>query len=148
MTSDAVPTSAEQAELFNKRILLQALASHGIGQAAVVHSGCGDEGSASFDSFLDSSGQELSLGHPADLAEVSVWRAALDDERQSIYQAGTAGLPDALVEFAEQLLDRLHGGWENGDGAEGRTLFNPGSDQIVVEHDDLYAARQRTETVL
>lgn len=57
-------------------------------------------------------------------------------------------IEQALRDFADEIVDWLHGGWENGDGASGSVVFDCAKDSVRIEHTAYFTDSDYEETVL
>lgn len=130
----------------NKRILLSTLRQAGITQVTVTYVGMGDSGS------VDGVETEMPEGTYFDaMAPVALHaqRATYNDGTwQTIEVEQPMPIEQALRDFADEIVDWLHSGWEDGDGASGSVVFDCAADNVRVEHDAYFTDSDRTETVL
>lgn len=130
----------------NKHILLSALRQAGITQVTVTYVGMGDSGS------VDGVEAEIPEGTHFDaMAPVTLHaqKATYDDGTwQTIEVEQSTSVEQALRDFADEIVDWLHSGWEDGDGASGSVVFDCATDKVRVEHDAYFTDSDHTETVL
>ncbi len=123
---------AEEILPLNKARLLSALREAGISDVTVNYDGSGDEGR--IESVIAEAGaDEATL--PAILLDLSYPHQ--DGGRIETRQLS---LPDAIAEFAEDLVCRLYPWWEDGDGAYGEVIFDVAAGAITLEHNARYVA--------
>ena len=134
----------------NQRTLIAALSVAGTATVAQVeYAGSGDSGSVNGVCIT------LANGLPFD-DQVAI--EVLD--RESCFADGawqhhttvkSTTLRQALEDFAEEVLEALHGGWENNDGASGEVIFvldKDGTAEVRVEHNSYFTESDYTETQL
>ena len=146
--ADARHTALDETTVLgrNKRILLAALGQGGATTATVTYAGSGDSGSVEDVTVETSTGAEFDVAVPVTVfAEQSVyqdggWLATVVEQQVPIEQA--------LSDCAESALERLHGGWEDGDGASGSVIFDCRSDNVRIEHTAYYTDSEDEETTL
>lgn len=148
ITTQALPQHLRQ----NQRTLISALATGAAGaavRARIEYAGSGDSGSVSDVTITRDDG--LSFDDQA-AVEVLVRESHFVN---GSWQAGTAGrlmtLRQALEDFAEEVLEELHGGWENNEGAEGQVVFELDRDGVAsvsVEHNEFFTESNYMETRL
>lgn len=113
------------------------LFTHGIGTVAVMYDGGGDEGQIE---RLEAYGDD----GPVDLPEVECQARGLQFDGSVFIQDTT--LPKALETFAYEILEAVHDGWENSDGAYGELTIDVASRTASLEHNTRVIAVE-TETL-
>jgi hypothetical protein len=130
----------------NKRILLSALRQAGITQVTVTYVGMGDSGS------VDGVEAEMPEGTHFDaIAPVTLHaqRATYSEgEWQTTEVEQSTSIEQALRDFADEIVDWLHDGWEEGDGASGSVIFDCPADSVRVEHTAYFTDSEYLETTL
>ena len=130
----------------NRRILLATLAQAGAVTATATYVGCGDSGGV----------EDVSVEMPAEapfdmVALVTVfaergvfengkWQTTVIEQQLSIEQA--------LRDFADEVIDVVHGGWENGDGGSGSVIFDCQAGTVRIEHTAYFTDSDYEETTL
>ena len=110
----------------NKAAIFGALDAAGIARAVVPFDGSCDDGALEGALAYDAARAERALpAVPVALAPVDTWTAETT--------AGERPLPEALADLAWALLERTHGGWEDGDGAHGEVAFDAADRSIRLE---------------
>lgn len=130
----------------NKHILLAALKHGGASSATVTYVGSGDSGGVedvivetTRDGGFDTS-VPITVFAEQSTYQDQAWQASVIELQVSIDQA--------LRDFAEEAVDLLHGGWEDGDGASGSVVFDCHSDTVRVEHSAYFTDSDYEETSL
>ncbi|AOZ11112.1 DUF6878 family protein [Cupriavidus malaysiensis] len=126
----------------NKRILLEALRAFGAVSATVSYQGYGDSGGAEDVSIVFPDGVS-----PPETMDVLIF-AETRELQGTTCAPQTMSLEDALREYVEATLNRLHPGFENNEGGSGEARFTWEDDTIVLSHIDYYVESDHTETVL
>lgn len=130
----------------NKRILLAALKQGGASTATVTYTGSGDSGSVEDVSIQTTENAEFDSTAPIivfaeqGIHQDGTWLATVVEQQMPIEQA--------LQDFAESALERLYGGWEDGDGASGSVIFDCRGDTVRIEHTAYYTDSDYVETTL
>jgi hypothetical protein len=130
----------------NRRVLLAMLSQAGAVTATATYVGCGDSGGV----------EDVSVEMPAEvpfnmLAPVTVfaeqgvfengqWQTTIVEQDLSIEQA--------LRDFADEAIDLVHGGWENGDGGSGSVIFDCQAGTVRIEHTAYFTDSDYEETTL
>lgn len=142
-----VPTLDEASILGrNKHILLSALRQAGITQVTVTYVGMCDSGSVEGVEAEMPEGTHFDAMAPVTL---HAQRATYNDGTwQTIEVEQSMPVEQALRDFADEIVDWLHGGWEDGDGASDSVVFDCAADTVRVEHDAYFTDSDHTETVL
>lgn len=145
---EPTPPTLDEASILglNKRLLLSALRQAGIAQVTVTYVGMGDSGGVE---GVEAAAPEGT--HFDGLAPVTVHaqRASYNDGAwQTVEVEQSMPIEQALRDFADEIVDWLHGGWENGDGASGSVVFDCASDSVRVEHTAYFTDSDYEETVL
>ena len=130
----------------NRRILLATLVQAGAVTATATYVGCGDSGG------VEDVSVEMPAEAPFDLAvlvtvfaergvfENGEWQATVVEQQLSIEQA--------LRDFADEAIDVVHGGWENGDGGSGSVIFDCQAGRVRIEHTAYFTDSDYEETTL
>lgn len=130
----------------NKHILLSALRRAGITQVTVTYVGMGDSGS------VDGVEAEMPEGTHFDaMAPVAIHaqKATYNDGAwQTVEIEQSMPIEQVLSDFADDIVDWLHGGWEDGDGASGSVVFDCAADNVRVEHNAYFTDSEYLVTVL
>lgn len=142
----ALPLSDHERLERNKALLFSALKRAGGIRATVSYRGGGDEG------FFEDTEASAPGGACVDLSEtVSVFRKryALDNGKwaTSIVEQEQP-LDAALCDYATEVVEQHHGGWENGEGGYGQVVFDGKAATVRLEHYDYVVESEYTETVL
>lgn len=117
----------------NKKALFDVLAAAGIGTVVVTFDGSGDAGQIENVSAYDVAGTDTAL------PEACVALADVDFDTLATVTE-TCGLREVVDSMAYDLLERVHDGWENGDGAHGEFTFTVASQSIVLDYNERYTA--------
>lgn len=139
--NDAILTEWEQkdrdhshrlAELLeiNKAVLFEAMIAAGITMITIEFDGYGDEGQVE-DALAYAGDTQIAM--PNDQIEIidAKW-GVLDVERQMV----TVG--EAVEAMAWAILGRLHGGWQDGEGAFGEFEFDVATRTITLDFNERY----------
>jgi hypothetical protein len=130
----------------NRRVLLATLAQAGADTATATYVGCGDSGG------VEDVSVEMPAEAPFDMltlvtvfAERGVfengqWQTTIVEQQLSIEQA--------LRDFADEVIDLVHGGWENGDGGSGSITFDCQAGTVRIEHTAYFTDSDFEETTL
>jgi len=130
----------------NRRILLATLAQAGAITATATYVGCGDSGG------VEDVSVEMPAEAPFDMAalvtvfaergvfENGEWQTTTVEQQLSIEQA--------LRDFADEVIDVVHGGWENGDGGSGSVIFDCQAGTVRIEHTAYFTDSDYEETTL
>lgn len=142
----AVPATAEAAWQANKRLLLAALAATGARAATICYVGMGDSGGIEGVSVEMSDG---TIFDPTTPVTIFVDKGEyIDRTWQTRVVACEAQLEDAIRDFAEESIERHHGGYENEDGGAGEVIFDCEAETVRIEHNDYFTDSEYTETQL
>ena len=68
------------------------------------------------------------------------WQTTVVEQQLSIEQA--------LRDFADEVIDVVHGGWENGDGGSGKVIFDCHAGMVRIEHTAYFTDSDYEETTL
>ena len=114
-----------------KAALFTALSEAGIKLVVVDYDGSGDSGQLEGLTAIDEQDRET------ELPETSV---AIQEARfeQADPVAMTYSLRGLLEQLAWRFLDQTHGGWENGDGAQGAFTFTAADQSITLDHNERF----------
>ncbi len=112
-------TARKNAELRKEEILL-CLRLVGAARVVIEYDGCGDSGQIESITVLDTQQREISA-----------------PENDKTMQA--------LRDFAYDLLEARHPGWENNDGAYGEFIWDVAEDQLSHTHNDRFTDYNTTE---
>ena len=130
----------------NRRILLAVLAEAGAVTSTATYVGCGDSGG------VEDVSVEMPAEAPFDMAalvtvfaergvfENGEWQTTTVEQQLSIEQA--------LRDFADEVIDVVHGGWENGDGGSGSVIFDCQAGTVRIEHTAYFTDSDYEETTL
>lgn len=130
----------------NRRILLAVLAEAGAVTSTATYVGCGDSGG------VEDVSVEMPAEAPFDMSalvtvfaergvfENGEWRSTIVEQQVSIEQA--------LRDFADEVIDVVHGGWENGDGGSGSVIFDCQAGTVRIEHTAYFTDSDYEETTL
>ena len=130
----------------NRRILLATLVQAGAVTATATYVGCGDSGG------VEDVSVEMPAEAPFDMAalvtvfaergvfENGEWQTTTVEQQLSIEQA--------LRDFADEVIDVVHGGWENGDGGSGSVIFDCQAGTVRIEHTAYFTDSDYEETTL
>ena len=130
----------------NRRILLATLVQAGAITATATYVGCGDSGG------VEDVSVEMPAEAPFDMAalvtvfaergvfENGEWQTTTVEQQLSIEQA--------LRDFADEVIDVVHGGWENGDGGSGSVIFDCQAGTVRIEHTAYFTDSDYEETTL
>ena len=130
----------------NRRILLATLVQAGAVTATATYVGCGDSGG------VEDVSVEMPTEAPFDMAglvtvfaergvfENGKWQTTVVEQQLSIEQA--------LRDFADEVIDVVHGGWENGDGGSGKVIFDCHAGMVRIEHTAYFTDSDYEETTL
>lgn len=130
----------------NRRILLTTLAQAGAVTATTTYVGCGDSGGV----------EDVSVEMPAETSFDMSALVTVFAER-GVYENGRWGttvveqqlsIEQALRDFADEAIDLVHGGWENGDGGSGSVIFDCQADTVRIEHTAYFTDSDYEETTL
>lgn len=125
-----------EAELFvlNKAELLNALALTGITHVVVTFDGYGDSGQIE-DVQVRAGDDDIAM--PSAIIEIceAVWGEP-EPKRSSV------SIATAVESLAYDVLERTHGGWENGDGAYGDITFDVAARAITLDCNERYTASE------
>lgn len=138
--------SDEQLRGETRSTLFAVLTEAGVDRATVSYCGSGDSGGPEDVVFERSDGTTL-----APMPSLSLRRFSanyVDGQwRQHVVQA-SCRLDDALTDLAMALVDELHRGWEDGDGASGEVIFDVQDEKVRVHHNAYYTESDSTVTIL
>jgi hypothetical protein len=124
---------ALQAEILpaNKAAIFDALVSADIQTITVAFDGCGDSGQIENTTAHDAAGVEHELPN-ATVAFHQVTFEALATVTQSV------GLNEAITMLVFRLLEQVHAGWENNDGAYGEFTFDVANRSIALDYNERF----------
>lgn len=130
----------------NKRILLSALRQAGITQVTVTYVGMGDSGSVDGVEAKMPEGTHFDTMAPVTLhAQQATYS---DGAWQTTEVEQSMSIEQALRDFADEIVEWLHDGWEEGDGASGSVVFDCTADNVRVEHTAYFTDSEYLEAVL
>lgn len=115
----------------NKAALLGALRAAAITSVVVTFDGCGDSGQIE---EVDAVGPEGACELPAVDVEIATATWSVEIDRRSL------PIGEAIEELSYDLLNGLHGGWEDNDGAYGEVTFDAAADTITLDYNGRYTA--------
>ncbi|MDO9093625.1 MAG: hypothetical protein Q8R98_14860 [Rubrivivax sp.] len=130
----------------NRRILLATLVQAGAVTATATYVGCGDSGG------VEDVSVEMPAEAPFDMAalvtvfaergvfENGEWQTTIVEQQLSIEQA--------LRDFADEVIDVVHGGWEDGEGSSGKVIFDCHAGMVRIEHTAYFTDSDYEETTL
>lgn len=119
-----------EAYVHNRALFFAALQARGATSVEIEYEGSGDSGGIE-NRTIRPEGIDLST----DITVlVSAWQ-------EDVLSPKTMPLIEALEENAMQLVEREHGGWENGEGGGGTVTYDVAPREILVEHHDYYVER-------
>jgi hypothetical protein len=130
----------------NRRILLTTLAEAGAVIATATYVGCGDSGGVEDVSVEMPAATSFDMSAPVTVfAERGVfengrWETTMVEQEVSVEQA--------LRDFADEAIDLVHGGWENGDGGSGSVIFDCQAGTLRIEHTAYFTDSDYEETTL
>jgi len=138
---DVQKLTSDEAELRNKRTIMDALKAAGIDEAIVTYSGGGDSGKYE-QATAHVAGQDAAW--PA--ADVTlIDRECLDDAPAPDPEVNVP-LQTAVRRLAQNIVVARHGDWWDGDGgAEGSVTFDVKTDKILLDHTSFYTESDRHE---
>ena len=130
----------------NKAILLDTLAQRGVCSATVTYSGVGDSGS------IESMTFEIAKGPALDesaVITVLAQRSQFEDGEwhQTVIEEAVP-IEQALRDFADEAIDLVHDGWEEGEGASGNVIFDCENATVRIEHTAYFTDADYVETAL
>lgn len=142
---DTLP-SDEQLRAETRSALFQFLAAAGMRRATVSYCGSGDSGGAEGVAFERPDGTQLDPMPSLSLRQLTA--NYVDGQwRQHLIHA-ECRLDDALTDLAMALVDDLHGGWEDGDGASGEVVFDVQDAKVLIQHNAYFTDSESTVTIL
>lgn len=115
----------------NKAALLGALRAAAITSVVVTFDGCGDSGQIE---EVEANGPEGAAVLPAVTIEIATATWAAEIERREL------PVGEAIEELCYDLLNGLHAGWEDNDGAFGEIVFDVAADTITLDYNGRYTA--------
>lgn len=123
---------AAELDAANKKIVLDALAAHGVSQVLVAFDGYGDSGQiVSIDAWAGENPVDL---HPISvMIDVAEWR-------QPVPTSTTMSVSEAIEHLAYSFLQQTHSGWENNDGAYGEFTFYVPDRTVMLDYNGRYTA--------
>ena len=134
----------------NKRTLIAALTVAGTATVAQIeYEGSGDSGSVQ--DVCITLGNGLPFDDQVTIDVLDRESCFTDGSWQHHTTVKSTTLRQALEDFAEEVLEELHDGWENNDGASGEVIFvlgKDGTEEVRVEHNDYFTESDYTETQL
>ncbi len=117
----------------NKAALFDVLAAAGVGTVVVTFDGSGDAGQIEDVSDYDAAGSDTAL------PDARVALADVDfDTLATVTEA--CGLREVIDSMAYDLLERVHDGWDEGDGAHGEFTFAVAGQAITLDYNERYTA--------
>ena len=117
----------------NKAALFDVLAAAGIGTVVVTFDGTGDAGQIEDVSAYDAVGADTAL------PDARVALADVDfDTLATVTEA--CSLREVIDGMADDLLERVHDGWENGDGAHDEFTLTVAGQAITLDYNERYTA--------
>ncbi len=119
-----------------KAAILAALATGGVTIVTATYDGYGDSGQ--FEEFT----AVLADGTSVPLSEVAVSVKAWDNEEDG---GDDRPIAEAIEAYCYDLLDELHGGYENNDGGFGTFEFNVAAGTVQLTHNDRFTDYDTTE---
>lgn len=144
----------------NKPILLQAMLAHGIQVGELQYSGRGDEGGLVGDlQIRNQDGEDDIVAKREALFKQAVqvwsdegnswWRSAQSDaEFEAFMSVEDSNFELAINSLAESLLDFYFSGFEDGEGGQGRIVFDASRMEIRFEHQTNVTTTEDEEVVL
>ena len=133
----------------NKAALLAALRTGGAVKATVHYSGRGDEGQIQDVTFETEPGRDFDADS---LVTVLDANAVFRNHKWEYDRAEVVKpIRDALLDFANDVVETHYIGWENGEGAFGEVIFELGADGVDVvriEHNECFVDSELDETTL
>lgn len=145
MSNENNVCAAEPLVEVNKRELLAALRAAGAASAEVTYSGYGDSGDIDSACAYCSDSVELKLEGRIDF---TVKQISARGETTGSRTIESMGLEDALKDFAYDVLETRHGGWELHEGAGGKLTINVEAGCFTLAHNDFYTEVDHTESEL
>jgi len=130
----------------NKPILLAALAQRGVYSATVTYAGVGDSGGIESLAFEIAEGP--ALDESAIITVLAQRSQFLDGEWQQFVAEEEVPIERALRDFVDEALELLHGGWEDGEGASGKVIFDCSAATVRIEHMVYFIDSDCVETTL
>ncbi len=116
---------------YNKGVLFEALARAGIQSVTISFDGYGDSGQMEAPVAFDSDAQERALP-PSTIVVKSV------DFDAGKLSEKTITVREYIETLAYDLLEGVHEGWENNDGAYGEFQFSLAEQSISLEYHERY----------
>jgi len=125
--------SALAAEILpqNKTILFDALTTAGVLVVTVDFDGSGDSGQLEAPAAFDAENNEIEI--PA--IEIVVKVVDFDTGTAS---EQTTTVKEFIETLAYELLEQLHGNWEDGEGAQGEFRFSTAEQTITLDYNERY----------
>lgn len=125
-----------EAEAFkpNKAVLLNALALTGITHVVVSFDGCGDSGQ--IESVNARSGEEKMKLPEAQIEMLRILWGQAEPEREQVTIA------TAIETLTYDVLELVHSGWENNDGAYGEINFDVEAHTITLDYNERYTSSE------
>lgn len=138
--------SDEQLRTEARSKLFEVLAAAGLRRATVSYCGSGDSGGPEGVVFEQSDSTTLVPIPTLSLRRLSA--NYVDGQwRQHVTQTDYR-LDDALTDLAMALVDELHRGWEDGDGASGEVIFDVQDEKVLIQHNAYFTDSENTVTIL
>lgn len=122
----------------NKQTIFDALVAAGIQLVTVDFDGYGDEGRMDEPTGFDGGNNEMELP----VASIDVKQ--VEFESSTIVQASTT-VSEFIKNLTSDLLEKTHGGWEDGEGAYGTFSFNLEERTITLQYHERYVETEYHE---
>ena len=122
----------------NKQAIFDALVAAGIQLVTIDFDGYGDEGHLQEPAGFDAANKEISL--PS--ASITVQQVKF--ESSTIVEASTS-VAEFVNNLASDLLQKTHGGWQDGEGAYGTFSFNLEDRTITLRYHERYVETEYHE---
>lgn len=125
----------------NKRLILKTLRDMGAKKVTVEYSGSGDSGQ--FDGCVIDDDKAIDV-------EVEAW------EKRGHFVAGRGfvdesvvvkkKITEVIIDYCDTILESLHGGCFNNEGADGQFDIDVDTGDVVLTHNEHYLSSNTTET--
>ncbi len=122
----------------NKQAIFDALVAAGIQIVTVDFDGCGDEGRLEEPVGFDAANTDMPL------PSASICVQQVEFESSTIVQASTT-VSEFVKNLTSDLLEKTHGGWEDGEGAYGTLSFNLEERTITLQYHERYVETEYHE---
>ena len=122
----------------NKQAIFDALVAAGIQLVTVDFDGYGDEGHLEEPVGFDAANKDM----PLPSASISVQQ--VEFESSTIVQASTT-VSEFIKNLTSDLLQKTHGGWQDGEGAYGTFNFNLEERTITLQYHERYVETEYHE---